>query len=40
MPLLGAMFLPACTMQRAYETGSALQRNQCGKILDKAEYAR
>jgi len=30
----------ACTTERVYETGQAYQRNQCGRIPDKAEYDR
>jgi hypothetical protein len=32
--------LPACTTQRAYDTAQAYQRNQCGRIPDKAEFDR
>ena len=39
-PLLLTTFLWACTTERVYETGQAYQRNQCGRILDKAEYDR
>ena len=37
---LFAFSLPACTTEQAYGTAQAYQRNQCGKILDKAEFDR
>ena len=41
LPLLATVgLLPACTTEQAYETGQAYQRNQCGRIIDKAEYDR
>lgn len=32
--------LTACTAEQAYNTAQGWQRNQCSKILDKAEYDR
>lgn len=31
---------PACTAERAYDTAQGWQRNQCGRIADKAEFDR
>ena len=41
--LIASLFvfsLPACTTERAYDTAQAYQRNQCGRIADKAEFDR
>ncbi len=41
VPILATvLLLPACTTEQAYETAQAYQRNQCGRIIDKAEYDR
>jgi hypothetical protein len=39
-PLFLTTFLLACTTAQVYETGQAYQRNQCGRIPDKADYDR
>ena len=40
MASLFALFLPACTAEQAYGTAQAYQRNQCGRLPDKAEFDR
>ena len=40
MASLFALFLPACTAEQAYDTAQAYQRNQCGRLPDKAEFDR
>ena len=38
--LFTAMSASACTGEQTYAAGQAWQRNQCARILDKAEYER
>ena len=37
---VAALSLPACTAEQIYGSGQAWQQNQCGKIVDKAEFDR
>ena len=32
--------LSACSAEQVYGSGQAWQQNQCGRIVDKAEYDR
>ena len=32
--------LTSCTTEQAYNTGQGWQRNECNKIVDRAEYER
>jgi hypothetical protein len=38
--LLAAWLISGCTTQQAYSTAQAWQRNQCGKLPDKADFDR
>jgi hypothetical protein len=38
--LASLLSLPACTVEQAYGTAQAWQRNQCNKLPDKADVDR
>jgi hypothetical protein len=40
MASVAALSVPACTAEQVYGSGQAWQQNQCGKIVDKAEFDR